>query len=135
MAETNSWLNAVKQALIADGFVNTVLQIQKPNQVFGLVKKLVRPWEMHVRGLGTNRVEAEIEISREYLEHLDDRYRRSALNELIQLLDRYEIPYQIEGEFPEQHVMIRPPSNLTPWIPFAIIGIVALLLIIWPKDE
>ena len=83
MAETNSWLNAVKQALIADGFVNTVLQIQKPNQVFGLVKKLVRPWEMHVRGLSTNRVEAEIEISREYLEHLDDRYRRSALNELI----------------------------------------------------
>jgi len=90
---------------------------------------------MHVRGFSTNQVEAEIEISREYLEHHDNRYRSIAPKELIELLDRYKVPYQLEGEFPKQYVRLRPPPHLTPWMPFVIIGIAALLLVIWPKKE
>ena len=135
MNQTSAWLNSVKQALIADGFIGTILQIQKPNQVFGLVKKLVYPWEMHVRGFSTDQAEAEIEISREYLEHLDDQYRRSALEELLEILEHYGIPYQVEGEFPEQYVILRPPPHRTPWAPFVIIGIAAFLLIILRKKK
>ena len=135
MNQTSTWLDLVKEALIADGFVDTILQIQKSNQVFGLVKKLAYPWEMHVRGFSTDQVEAEIEISREYLEHLDDRYRRSALEQLLEILERYGIPCHVEGEFPEQYVTLRPPPRLTPWAPFVIIGIAAFLLIILSKEE
>jgi len=135
MNQISAWLDSVKEALIADGFVDTILQIQKPNQVFGLVKKLVYPWEMHARGFSTDQVEAEIEISREYLEHLDDQYRRSALEELLVILERYGISYQVEGEFPQQYVTLRPPPHLTPWAPFVIIGIAAFLLIILSKEK
>ena len=50
MNETKKWLERVKQALIEEGFRDTLLQIQKPNQIFGLVKKIDDIWELHFRG-------------------------------------------------------------------------------------
>lgn len=135
MDRGSKWLSLVKQALFSEGFKHTDLQIRKPNQVFGLVKKLHHPWEMHVRGFSNNRLEAEIEISREYLEHLDDHYRRSAVSELVEVLNRHRIPYKITGKIPDQHFVMESPPILTEWKPLVFIGIVVVLLIILAKEK
>jgi hypothetical protein len=64
------WLKTVEEALKTEGFVPTVFQEIKAGQVFELVKNLPDGWQMHVRGFENGRLEAEIEISRWYLEHL-----------------------------------------------------------------
>jgi hypothetical protein len=63
-------LDCVKDVLVREGFRDTPLQIWKPEQVFGLVKPLDDVYEIHVRGYQDGTLDAEIEVSREYLEHL-----------------------------------------------------------------
>lgn len=126
----SEWLERVKGVLVQEGFNGTILQTVKRGQVFGLVKKVESIWEMHVRGFNDGRLEAEIEISRDYFEHLDDKYRRDATPELIQILDAYQIPYQLNGELPQMAVTLNPPEKLTPWKP--VVAIVALAaFLIW----
>ncbi len=79
----SNWLETVRQVLLAEGFKNTMLQVVKPGQVFGLVKRMDPVWEMHIRGFEGEVLESEIEVSRDYFEHLDDRFRREATNELV----------------------------------------------------
>jgi hypothetical protein len=124
----DEWLHVVKDVLIQEGFRETVLQVIKPAQVFGLVKKLDGIWEMHVRGFDDGRLESEIEISRDYLEHLNDKYRRDATLELTRLLDTYQTPYEIKGEPTRLTAVLFPPKEVTPWKPLvAIAGIAAFI--------
>ena len=126
---TNEWLQRAKGALIQEGFSHTILQTVKSGQVFGLIKKLDKVWEMHVRGFDDRRLEAEIEVSRDYLEHLDDSYRRDATPELGRILDDYQIIYQSAGS-PQREVMLYPPKQLTPWKP--VVAIIAVVVnLIW----
>ena len=122
------WLKRVENALRSEGFKDTLLQIWKEGQVFGLVKKIDNVWEMHVRGFKDGHLEAEIEISRDYIEHLDDRFRRSAISELTEILDKYNIPYKVVGNLKIES-KLEPPSTLTPWKPIVtliiIVGILA----------
>jgi hypothetical protein len=125
----SEWLERVKEILIQEGYRDTKLQTIKQGQVFGLVKKVDSVWEMHVRGFKDGRLEAEIEISRDYFEHLDDRYRRDATPELTQILDAHQIPYQTKGELPQMEVILNPPEKLTPWKPIvAIVAVTAFLI-------
>lgn len=126
---TNEWLEMVKRALVQEGFSDTILQTVKPGQVFGLVKKVDSIWEMHVRGFSDRRLEAEIEISRDYFEHLDDNYRRDATLELTQILDAYQILYQSKGNLPQMAVTVYPPEKLTPWKPIVAIAALRTLLL------
>ena len=126
---TNEWLQRVKGALIQEGFTDTPLQIVKPGQAFGLIKKLDNVWEMHIRGYNDGRLEAEIEVSRDYFEHLDDNYRRDATSELMQILDAYQIPYQSKGVLPQMEITLHPPKQLTPWKPIVAIAALAAFLI------
>jgi len=64
------YLDRAKEVLIKEGFRDTPLQIWKPEQVFGLVKPLDDVYEIHVRGYQDGTLDAEIEVPREYLEHL-----------------------------------------------------------------
>ena len=126
---TSEWLERVKGILVHEGFSDTILQTIKQGQVFGLVKKVDSIWEMHVRGFKDGRLEAEIEISRDYFEHLDDKNRRDATLELTQILDAYQIPYQSKGNLPQMAVTLNPPEQLTPWKPVvAIAALVAFLI-------
>jgi len=84
---------------------------------------------MHVRGLNDGRLEAEIEISNDYFQHLDDNYRRDATPELLQILDAYQIPYQTRGSLPQMEVILDPPKRLTPWKPVVTIAAIATFLI------
>ncbi len=128
--EISIWLDMVKQALISEGLSDPgpLRQVIKPGQAFGLVKRLDNTWEMHVRGFDSGTLEAEIEISRDYFEHLDDRFRRDATPELLAILRYYGIPYHITGQLPQMTVRLEIPQKLTPWKPVAALaGIVALL--------
>ena len=129
----DDWLQVVKEVLIQEGFQDTILQLRKPGQVFGLIKKLDNTWEIHVRGFEDGRLESEIEISRDYFEHFSDEYRTEATSELTQILDAYQIPYKIIGSPSSSTVALYPPKALTPWKPIAAIGgIVAFFgFLIW----
>ncbi len=121
------WLERVKQALLAEGFEDTILQIVKEGQVFGLVRGISSIWEMHVRGFEDGHLEAEIEISREYIEHLDGKYRKPAISELTKILDKYDIPYEVVGDWKIES-KLEPPNTLTPWRPLVtLVTIVGIL--------
>lgn len=124
-------LEGIRQVLLAEGFKDTRLQITKPRQVFGLVKRLSDVWEMHVRGFEGGALESEIEVSRDYFEHLDDRYRKDATNELLSILKQYGIPHKVTGALPNVEVTLQAPESVTPWKPVAVLGallgVVALL--------
>ncbi len=126
---TREWLQMVKEVLIQESFSGTMLQTVKPNQVFGVVKKVDNVWEMHVRGFSDGSLESEIEISRDYLEHFDDTYRRDATLELTQILDAYSIPYESKGSLPQMSVTLYPPKQLTPWKPLLALTTLAVFLI------
>ena len=124
---TNEWLEEVRGALVQEGFRNTAFQDVKRGQVFGLVGKLDNVWEMHVRGFVDGTLESEIEVSRDYLEHLNDNYRQDATPELIQILNAYHIHYRPKRSLPQLDLMLEPPKRLTPWKP-ALVAILILLI-------
>jgi len=125
-----TWLQSVHQALLNEGFADPgpLQQVVKRGQVFGLVKRLDDVWEIHIRGFDDETLEAEIEVSRDYLEHFNDRYRTDATVELTRILDCYGIPYTITGALPHTTVRLEVPEGVTPWRPLATVaGIWALL--------
>jgi len=124
-------LEMVKDALLREGFVDAgLLQIQKPGQVFGFVKRIDGRYEVHVRGYIDNTLDDELEVSREYLEHLF--YGSQPCYEtLIEILNKYDIPYELVKPIPP--CLESPqPRTLTPWKPIAIgltiIGAVGIAL-------
>jgi len=59
----------------AEGFTKVKLEHKQPNQIGnGLNLKLKKPWEMHVRMVDLKKgligIHAEVEVSRDYLQHL-----------------------------------------------------------------
>ena len=128
LIDAHEWLIGVKDILIQEGFATTPLQINKPGQVFGLVKKLDDDWQWHVRGFNDDRLESHIEVSNDFLEHLKPEHRRAASHELTQLLEDYGMSCEITGDLPVMDVVFRPPEKLTPWkLPAAIIAGTILL--------
>jgi len=64
-------MDHVKQILLQEGFHDVgILQKRKEGQIFGLAKPLDENLEIHVRGYDDNTLDAEIELSREFLEHV-----------------------------------------------------------------
>jgi len=111
--EVDNWLEVIEQILYRFG---------------KKVRKIDEIWEMHARGFEDGHFEAEIEISRDFLEHLDDRCRRPAISELAEILDKYNIPYEIVGDNLIE-TRLDFPETLTPWKPIvAVFGVFAILL-------
>ena len=89
-----------------------------------------------LRGFDDGRLEAEIEVSRDYFEHLNDNYRRDATPELLQILHAYQIPYQSKGSLPQMEVMLCPPQQVTSWKPVvAIFGLAAFLIWLGQQND
>jgi hypothetical protein len=123
------YLDRAKEALIKEGFRDTPLQVWKPGQVFGLVKPLDDVNEVHVRGYQDGTLDAEIEVSREYLEHLVygsypyDHY-------FMEILKRHNIPHKVVK--PIESAQKPPkPATLIPWKPLlliaAVVGVIAFI--------
>src|SRR5215210_120818 len=86
-------------ALISEGFKRVKLENRKPTQIgHGFSKKLVTPWEIHVRLLemqqGLIAIQAEVEISRKYIQHIRS-VRAPVIYEIESILKKHKIEYQI----------------------------------------
>src|ERR671938_1179114 len=86
-------------ALISEGFKRVKLENRKPTQIgHGFSKKLIRPWEIHVRLLemqqGLIAIQAEVEISRRYIQHIRS-VRAPVIYEIESILKKHSIEYRI----------------------------------------
>ncbi len=86
-------------ALTSEGFKRVKLENRKPTQIgHGFSKKLVSPWEIHVRLLqmqqGLIAIQAEVEISRRYIQHIRS-VRAPVIYEIESILKKHKIEYQI----------------------------------------
>lgn len=106
LGQVREWLAAVLNLLVEDGYHHSVLQVFAPGQVFGMVKPVDEMWEYHVRGYLDGRLEAEIELSRDYLQHLSNDYRADAASHLIELLDIAGVEWMMHQPAPD---MVLPP--------------------------
>jgi hypothetical protein len=118
------------QALSAEGFTAAVPSINK-GEKYGLSKKLENDLEWHTRAYVTSDVillESEIELSRDYFEHLNTQ-SRPYYEALGRLLREWGIPFwQVRSVPPDPELLLLPTSR-TPWKPLAIVaGLVFLVL-------
>ncbi len=85
-----------------EGFTHVKFEHKQTTQIgHGLSLKLRKPWEMHVRLLemkkGLVAIHAEVEVSRDYLQHLFCQ-RTPVLYEMESLLRKHQIEYRIWNE-------------------------------------
>jgi len=120
-------INYVKQVLMKEGFYDPgILQVWKEGQVFGLAKRIGKVLETHVRGYSDNTLDAEIEISRDFLEHLS--YEgKPFYGYLTNILKKYNIPFQIIDQLPPDPISVEVPEKLTNWKPLIAMLILFLL--------
>ena len=85
-----------------EGFTHVKFEHKQEAQIgSGLSLKLKKPWEMHVRLLemkkGLVAIQAEVEVSRDYLQHLFCQ-RTPVFYEIETLLKKHQIEYKIWNE-------------------------------------
>ena len=83
----------------AEGFTKVKLEHKQPDQIgSGLNLKLKKPWEMHVRMVDLKKgligIHAEVEVSRDYLQHLFSQ-RTPVVYEVEEILKKYQVDYNI----------------------------------------
>ena len=91
-----------------EGFTHVKFEHKQSSQIgHGLSLKLKKPWEMHVRLLemkkGLVAIQAEVEVSRDYLQHLFCQ-RTPVLYEIENLLKKHQIEYSIWNERIKKYV-------------------------------
>jgi len=87
------------QMFSQEGFSKVKFEHKQPFQIGnGLSLKLKKPWEMHVRLVELKKelvaIHAEVEISRDYLQHLFGQ-RTPVIYEIENMLKKYEIEYRV----------------------------------------
>jgi len=87
------------QMFLQEGFSKVKFEHKQPFQIGnGLSLKLKKPWEMHVRLVELKKelvaIHAEVEISRDYLQHLFGQ-RTPVIYEIENMLKKYEIEYRV----------------------------------------
>jgi hypothetical protein len=115
-------LEVVKRILLSEGFYEPLLQERKKGQVFGLIKPLNELVEVHIRGYEDGTLDAEVELSREYLEHLWYK-SKPYYGSLIDILRRHNIPFHIVKPIPPDPMYIEVPRNPTKWKPLVILAV------------
>jgi hypothetical protein len=127
-------LRVVKQILLSEGFYEPLLQGWRKGQVFGLVKPLNELVEVHVRGYEDGTLDAEVELSREYLEHLWYG-SKPYYGYLIDILKRYNIPFSIVKPIPPDPMYIEVPQNPIKWKPLLILAVLFFGLYLLSTSE
>ncbi|MEX0862239.1 hypothetical protein [Nitrosopumilus sp.] len=83
----------------AEGFTKVKFEHKQPGQIGnGLNLKLKKPWEMHIRMIDLKKgligIHAEVEVSRDYLQHLFSQ-RTPVIYEVGEILKKYQVDYTI----------------------------------------
>lgn len=92
-----------------EGFTKVKLEHKRPEQIgSGLNLKLKKPWEMHVRMVDLKKgligIHAEVEVSRDYLQHLFSQ-RTPVIYEVEEILKKYQVEYSIWHDRVKKNVM------------------------------
>ena len=82
-----------------EGFTKVKFEHKQPGQIGnGLNLKLKKPWEMHIRMVDLKKgligIHAEVEVSRDYLQHLFSQ-RTPVVYEVEEILKKYQVEYNI----------------------------------------
>ena len=82
-----------------EGFTKVKFEHKQPDQIgSGLNLKLKKPWEMHVRMVDLKKgligIHAEVEVSRDYLQHLFSQ-RTPVVYEMEAILKKHQVDYKI----------------------------------------
>jgi len=145
ITETDLALEQLRIIFEKEGFNQTILEEKKPNQIAqGLMKKLTEDWDMHVRFLQFHRglvaVDAEVETSREYLDHIGGRWV-SVVYEVINIFQKYGTKFYFWHKYAQKYVkeiqtnvnlILNDISGKIEWKPIAAgvgIGLTLLLLV------
>lgn len=91
-----------------EGFTKVKFEHKQPDQIgSGLNLKLKKPWEMHVRLVDLKKgligIHAEVEVSRDYLQHLFSQ-RTPVVYEVGEILKKYQVEYEIWHDKIKKHV-------------------------------
>ncbi|RIB35388.1 MAG: hypothetical protein BXU00_01320 [Candidatus Nanoclepta minutus] len=124
-------IKIVEEVLInKEGFRKTRWQFRKKGQVFGLIKPINNFLEIHVRGYKDNTLNAELEISRKYLQHL---FKSSIPFDivLIHIFGKNNIPFEIIKPIHLSLPNINIPKFLISWKKAAIFIIAFIFLLIF----
>lgn len=124
-------LEIAKNAFLSEGFNGNILQDWELGQRWGGAKLLDKSNEMHVRiiesydGFGPFLlIDSEIEVPRDYLEHLSQDFKSQPYyGPVLDILRRYGTQYNIVGVLPQDPVLVTRPTQLTPWKPLAVAAI------------
>jgi hypothetical protein len=131
------------KTLISEGFRRVKFENKKPFQIGnGFAKKLSKPWEMHVRLLevhqqGLIAIQAEVEISRRYIQHIRS-VRAPVIYEIESILRKHSIEYRIWNAKVRDYIasiidnhqikLSAPKLPAMPWRPMLCFAITIALL-------
>jgi hypothetical protein len=82
-----------------EGFTKVKFEHKQPDQIgSGINLKLRKPWEMHIRMVDLKKgligIHAEVEVSRDYLQHLFSQ-RTPVVYEVEEILKKYHVEYNV----------------------------------------
>lgn len=82
-----------------EGFTKVKFEHKQPGQIGnGLNLKMRKPWEIHVRMVDLKRgligIHAEVEVSRDYLQHLFSQ-RTPVVYEIASIMKKYQVEYNV----------------------------------------
>jgi hypothetical protein len=90
--------------------------------------------EVHVRGYEDGTLDAEVELSREYLQHLWYG-SKPYYGYLIDILKRYNIPFSIVKPIPPDPMYIEVPQNPIKWKPLLVLAVLFFGLYLLSTSE
>ena len=116
-------IDEIKRIFIKEGMTTVKFEHVLPSQIgHGWSLKMKKPWEMHVRLFdlkkGMVAIQAEVEVSRDYLQHLFSQ-RTPVIYEIEHLLKKHQMDYQIWNNkikkyvhtvFDNYKIMLKTPS-------------------------
>lgn len=92
---------------MSEGFTKVKFEHKQPGQIgSGLNLKLRKPWEMHIRMVKLKEmiaIHAEVEVSRDYLQHLFSQ-RTPVIYEVGEILSKHGVDYKIWNDKIKKHV-------------------------------
>jgi sulfiredoxin len=101
------------------GFTDPIFQEWKTGQRFGLSRPLSSLLEWHVRGFADGLLDSEVEISRNWLQHLIAR-SGSYYSPLLRILDRIGIPFSVVGRILPDAAYVYLPELFGQMIPVQV---------------